>query len=60
MYEIAPPPESVWANTDNGEEDDEFTSEVDDFFNLSFEDEDAQGSLGDNPMMPWYEQVDAW
>ena len=45
MYEIAPPPESVWANVDDSEEDDEFTSEVDDFFNMEFEDEDAQEIL---------------
>lgn len=60
-YEIAPPPESIWAS-DAGDDDDmdEFTSELDDFFNMDFEEEDAQGNLSQNPMMPWYEQVDAW
>mmetsp|Transcript_20292 Transcript_20292/g.38296 ORF Transcript_20292/g.38296 Transcript_20292/m.38296 type:complete len:565 (+) Transcript_20292:225-1919(+) len=58
-YEIAPPPESIWAS-DTAEDDlDEFTSEVDEFFNMDFEEEDAQETLGKNPMMPWYEQVDA-
>ncbi|KAL7510003.1 hypothetical protein ACHAXN_006948 [Cyclotella atomus] len=55
-YEIAPPPESIWASSTEDEE--EFSSEVDDFF-MDFEMEDKQESLGGNPMMPWYEQVDA-
>ncbi|KAL7469987.1 hypothetical protein ACHAXS_010243 [Conticribra weissflogii] len=62
-YEIGkryctPPPESIWA-ADTDEEVDEFSSEVDDYFNMEFEDEDNQASLVKNPMMPWYEQVDA-
>jgi len=57
-YEIAPPPESIWA-ADTDDEADEFSSEVDDYFNMEFEDEDSQASLVKNPMMPWYEQVDA-
>lgn len=61
-YEIAPPPESIWADggDDDEEAEDEFGSEADDdFFNMEFEEEDAQENLGKNPMMPWYEQVDA-
>ncbi len=57
-YELSPPPESIWAS-DASSEDDEFSSEIDEFFNMEFEDEDAQENLGQNPMMPWYEQVDA-
>jgi len=56
-YEIAPPPESIWAVSDD--DTDEFSSEVDDFFTMDFEEEDSQETLGKNPMMPWYEQVDA-
>eukprot|EP00804_Cyclotella_cryptica_P029244 CCRYP_011658-RD/>CCRYP_011658-RD protein AED:0.03 eAED:0.03 QI:264/1/1/1/1/1/5/814/544 len=55
-YEIAPPPESIWASS--VEEEEEFSSEVDDYF-MDFEMEDKQESLSGNPMMPWYEQVDA-
>ena len=60
-YEIAPPPESIWAADTAGLDDnlDEFSSEVDDFFTMEFEDEDSQEGLSGNPMMPWYEQVDA-
>ncbi|KAL7547615.1 hypothetical protein ACHAWF_010906 [Thalassiosira exigua] len=56
-YEIAPPPESIWAAEDDGAEMDEY--EVDDFFDLGFEEEEEQENLGKDPMMPWYEQVDA-
>lgn len=56
-YEMAPPPESIWASSVD-DEGDEFNSEVDDYF-MNFELEDEQETLGDNPMMPWYEQVDA-
>jgi hypothetical protein len=69
-YEIAPPPESIWASGDDMAEDDDDDDDdalgpgdVDgDYFfnNMDFEDEDAQENLGGNPMMPWYEQVDAW
>lgn len=53
-YEIAPPPESIWAGGDY--EDDEAASIMD----VDFEDEDFQGDMQSaNPMMPWYEQVDA-
>ncbi|KAL7491012.1 hypothetical protein ACHAWT_000500 [Skeletonema menzelii] len=58
-YEIAPPPESIWAADTSDDALDEFSSEIDDFFTMDFEDEDSQESLGKNPMMPWYEQVDA-
>lgn len=62
-YEIAPPPESIWAS-DAGDDDDDdggdFTRGMEDDFILNFEEEDAQESLGENPMMPWYENVDAW
>lgn len=58
-YEIAPPPESIWAADTSDDAMDEFSSEIDDFFTMDFEDEDSQESLGKNPMMPWYEQVDA-
>lgn len=56
-YGIAPPPELVWA-ADTSEEDD-FETELDDIFNMEFDEEDDQGSMGQSPMMPWYEQVDA-
>jgi pyrimidine deaminase RibD-like protein len=59
-YEIAPPPESIWAADTSADDNlDEFSSEVDDFFTMEFEDEDSQEGLSRNPMMPWYEQVDA-
>lgn len=57
-YEIAPPPEAIWAS-DLGEEMDDFETEVEDIFALDFEDEDFQEKLDRSPMMPWYEQVDA-
>jgi len=56
-YEIAPPPESIWAN--EVQSDVGYETEIDDFFNMEFEDEEEEESLGRNPMMPWYEQVDA-
>jgi pyrimidine deaminase RibD-like protein len=60
-YEIAPPPETIWAKTNPDEEDEDidFAEDVDDIFNLEFEDEDFQEGLDGSPMMPWYEQVDA-
>jgi len=57
-YELAPPPDSIWAASDDGEDDD-FSVETDEFFDIDFDEEDEQESLGSNPMMPWYEQVDA-
>ena len=50
-YEIAPPPEVIWA--EDPEEDIDFETDLDDFFSLDFEEEDFQESLGGNPMMPW-------
>jgi len=55
-YEIAPPPELVWALAN--EEDDEGNYDEDDD-SLEFDEEDAQESLSGNPMMPWYSQVNA-
>jgi len=52
-YEIAPPPEEIWA----ADEDDDVEDMED--FDMEFEEEDSQESLTKNPMMPWYEQVDA-
>ena len=46
----APPPESIWASS--VEEEEEFSSEVDNYF-MDFEMEDVQESLAGNPMMPW-------
>ena len=57
-YEIAPPPESIWA-ADTSDDDEMDEVEVDDFLTMDFEEEDSQESLLSNPMMPWYEQVDA-
>lgn len=62
-YELAPPPDIIWA-------DDEMTSnnDIDTFLkdddnwnmDVDFEDENFQGDMPTgNPMMPWYEQVDA-
>uniref|UniRef100_A0A7S0L010 CMP/dCMP-type deaminase domain-containing protein n=3 Tax=Asterionellopsis glacialis TaxID=33640 RepID=A0A7S0L010_9STRA len=56
-YEIAPPPESIWAT--DVQSDVDYETEVDDFFSMDFEDEEEEETLGRNPMMPWYEQVDA-
>lgn len=53
-YELAPPPESIWA-TGDAESEDDFT-EIDDFFGL---DESPDEEKKSNPMMPWYEQMDA-
>lgn len=55
-YKLAPPPESIWAK-DSSSSDDDFT-EIDDFF-TNFEDELPKEEIASNPMMPWYEQVDA-
>ena len=52
---MAPPPESVWASDDENAEEDDFVEE-DDFFGL---DDDVDGPPKSNPMMPWYEQMDA-
>eukprot|EP00593_Proboscia_inermis_P007430 CAMPEP_0171322876 /NCGR_PEP_ID=MMETSP0816-20121228/115226_1 /TAXON_ID=420281 /ORGANISM="Proboscia inermis, Strain CCAP1064/1" /LENGTH=647 /DNA_ID=CAMNT_0011821451 /DNA_START=246 /DNA_END=2191 /DNA_ORIENTATION=- len=56
-YELAPPPERVWADSeDNSGEDVDGGVEMDDA--LFFEDEEEE-ELTMDPMMPWYEQVDA-
>uniref|UniRef100_A0A7S4RRL6 CMP/dCMP-type deaminase domain-containing protein n=1 Tax=Ditylum brightwellii TaxID=49249 RepID=A0A7S4RRL6_9STRA len=79
-YELAPPPESIWAapTEDNDdfehgivddwegsgvlpeeeEDDDDFEHGIDDAF-IEFEEEEWEEGLNRNPMMPWYEQVDA-
>lgn len=58
-YEIAPPPEVIWADNQE-DDDDEFEDEdIGDIFALEFDEEDEQERLGGTPMMPWYEQVDA-
>ena len=55
-YEIAPPPESIWARSDD-DKDELVEHEVDDFFiEGAFDDEDEGEST---LMMPWYESVDA-
>jgi pyrimidine deaminase RibD-like protein len=53
-YELAPPPESVWANNEQNNDDENTFTEIDDFFGFDEEEEEKT-----NPMMPWYEQVDA-
>jgi len=67
-YEIAPPPEQIWASSKKAsssipmeEEDDD---DDDDSLLTDFEDEevssiDSTKNLQLSPMMPWYEQVDA-
>lgn len=58
-YGLAPPPEVVWAK-ESELDDDEFSTEVDEIFKeLDFEEEEEAARLSKNPMMPWYEQVDA-
>ena len=51
-YEIAPPPEVIWA--DDGDDGEDL-----DLMDVDFEDEEFHEKLQGNPMMPWYEQVDA-
>ena len=50
---MAPPPESVWAADELKQE----AEDMDDFF--GFEDETKNDKPKSNPMMPWYEQMDA-
>jgi hypothetical protein len=57
-YAIAPPPDVVWA----GELPlDDFETEIvdGDIFAMDFEEEEEAQIMSSNPMMPWYEQVDA-
>ena len=59
-YAIAPPPDAVWADDQLPMEDDFETELVDaDIFSMDFEEEEEAQTIGKNPMMPWYEQVDA-
>jgi hypothetical protein len=51
-YEIAPPPETVWA--EEAEEDEEFNESI---MSLDFEEEDFQGGIYGNPMTPWYADI---
>eukprot|EP00816_Leptocylindrus_hargravesii_P009340 CAMPEP_0196818200 /NCGR_PEP_ID=MMETSP1362-20130617/64441_1 /TAXON_ID=163516 /ORGANISM="Leptocylindrus danicus, Strain CCMP1856" /LENGTH=721 /DNA_ID=CAMNT_0042196187 /DNA_START=438 /DNA_END=2604 /DNA_ORIENTATION=- len=69
-YEIAPPPEQIWASNSGGgssqaslpmEEEEE--EEDNDSLLTDFEDEEVSNNTKNlqlsSPMMPWYEQVDA-
>jgi len=56
-YEIAPPPESIWATVDDGG-DELMEHEVDDFF-VEGAFDGGDGGEESNLMMPWYESVDA-
>lgn len=57
-YEIAPPPEVVWA--DDYVDDDEDDDDDDDILEVDFAEEaNKQESEAGNPMTPWYEQADA-
>jgi len=64
-YEIAPPPEVIWAESEMDDEDDDDDmffdddKELDEILALEFEDEEFQESMKASPMMPWYEQVEA-
>jgi pyrimidine deaminase RibD-like protein len=52
-YELAPPPEMIWVDS---EEEEELPDSI---VSVDFEEEDYQGDMSGSPMMPWYEQVDA-
>ena len=68
-YALAPPPDSIWADNvvsdgDDGDGDDDMS----DFFGIEEDDDDNNdedmdlneyGQPKSNPMMPWYEQMDA-
>ncbi len=62
-YEIAPPPEVIWADNQSGDDGEDLeldeSDNLNDILSLEFEDENMQESMGGSPMMPWYEQVDA-
>lgn len=51
-YEIAPPPETIWAD-DQMPDDFDLAEDVGDIFDLDFEDENYQEALEGSPMMPW-------
>jgi len=53
-YEVAPPPEVIWASSQDEEDFGEYEDEeIEDIFSLDFEDEEFQDSMGGTPMMPW-------
>lgn len=58
-YEIAPPPEVIWADEQlNGDAEEDFETEADgDVFFLEFDDEEEQIAMAGSPMMPWYERL---
>lgn len=65
-YELAPPPDVIWASDDDEDENMDFYESLDgdngvpNILSIDFEDENNQGGMKkDSPMMPWYEQVDA-
>jgi pyrimidine deaminase RibD-like protein len=58
-YEIAPPPEVVWADDQTNDDIDYNDEDIDDIFNLDFEEEDYQEGLHQSPSNKWYHQVDA-
>lgn len=53
-YELAPPPESIWAAPEDSDDSDWDTETL-----SFFEEDEEESELSGNPMMPWYEQVDA-
>jgi pyrimidine deaminase RibD-like protein len=55
-YEIAPPPEVIWADEQSDDDvvGEDFETEIDDIFSLDFEDESYQEHMAGSPMMPWY------
>ncbi len=53
-FEIAPPPEVVWADDETRYDFNEIRNdEMDGIFQMDFEDEDFQERLEGNPMTPW-------
>ena len=57
-YELAPPPDVVWADGGQLEYDNDDDND-DDIMSVDFDDEDYQEILSGTPIMPYYEQVDA-
>ena len=70
-YEMAPPPEHIWANDDDDDGDDDDTDKSfsglamndddddDDEYGSFFGDTEEQKRSSDRVTMPWYDQVDA-
>ena len=58
-YELAPPPDVVWADAGQADDDDDDEGENDTILSVDFDDEDYQEMLSGTPIMPYYEQVDA-